>query len=48
MFQADIFPACPSGEPSLSAEEWISGKNEDPLLIEFDKGTGTATKVSDY
>jgi len=27
LFQADLFPPCFSGEPSLSAEEWCSGKN---------------------
>jgi coronin-1B/1C/6 len=35
MFQEDIFPACPSGEPALTAEEWISGTNKDPILMEF-------------
>lgn len=27
IFQDDIFPDCFSGEPSLTADEWLSGKN---------------------
>jgi len=30
IFQDDIFPDTFSGEPSLTAEEWISGKNASP------------------
>lgn len=34
VFQADIYPDCPSTEPALSAEEWFSGKEVNgPLLI---------------
>ena len=35
MFQDDIFPPCSSGKPALSAEEWASGTNKDPLLVAF-------------
>ncbi|CAI8034341.1 Coronin-1A [Geodia barretti] len=42
MFQGDIFPACPSEEPALTAEEWISGTNKDPILMEFSsEGAGS-------
>ena len=42
MFQSDIFPACPAGEPALSAEEWESGVDKDPILMEFKEGAGGA------
>ena len=36
VFQADIYPDCPSTEPALSAEEWFSGKEVNgPLLIQW-------------
>jgi WD40 repeat protein len=38
MFQDDIFPDTSSGEPSLSAEEWASGKNEEPKLMSLAPG----------
>ncbi|XP_052265040.1 coronin-2B-like isoform X2 [Dreissena polymorpha] len=33
VFQDDIFPPTSSAIPSLSADEWISGQNRDPILI---------------
>jgi len=30
MFQDDIFPDCFAGEPALTADEWLSGKNAEP------------------
>ena len=38
MFQDDVFPPCPSGKPALTAEEWASGVDKDPLLVAFTKG----------
>lgn len=35
MFQEDIFPPTFDGKPALSAEEWVSGQNKDPILISF-------------
>ena len=35
MFQDDIFPPCEAGEPSLTVEEWMDGKNRDPKLVKF-------------
>lgn len=29
-FQDDIYPDCVSGEPALSASEWLSGENKEP------------------
>ncbi|ELU05914.1 hypothetical protein CAPTEDRAFT_106454 [Capitella teleta] len=33
MFQEDIFPPTASACPSLSADEWLSGQNRDPILV---------------
>jgi len=30
IFQDDLFPDCFSGEPALTADEWLSGKNAEP------------------
>eukprot|EP01114_Cavostelium_apophysatum_P010861 TRINITY_DN24_c0_g1_i1.p1 TRINITY_DN24_c0_g1~~TRINITY_DN24_c0_g1_i1.p1 ORF type:complete len:451 (-),score=132.88 TRINITY_DN24_c0_g1_i1:101-1453(-) len=30
IFQDDLYPDCYAGEPALTAEEWSSGKNENP------------------
>lgn len=38
-FQVDIFPATASCVPSLSADEWVSGQNRDPILISLQDGT---------
>jgi len=35
IFQDDLYPPTFSGEPSLSAEQWISGKNGEPKLIQL-------------
>ena len=33
IFHEDIFPPTASAVPSLTADEWISGQNRDPILI---------------
>jgi hypothetical protein len=33
VFQEDLYPPTLSGEPGLSAKEWLKGKNADPLMI---------------
>jgi len=33
MFQDDIFPPTASSCPSLTADEWLSGQNREPILI---------------
>jgi len=38
MFQDDIFPDTYSGEPALSSEEWLSGKDADPKLMSLAPG----------
>jgi len=38
VFQDDIFPDCFSGEPSLSADEWLSGKTAEPKTMSLAPG----------
>lgn len=33
MFQADIYPDTAAPNPALTADEWIQGKNRNPILI---------------
>ncbi|KAF5101257.1 hypothetical protein D0Z00_000927 [Geotrichum galactomycetum] len=35
-FQDDIYPPAYAGEPSLTAEEWVSGKNSPPKVISLE------------
>lgn len=35
-FQDDIYPEAYAGEPSLTAEEWVSGKNSPPKVINME------------
>lgn len=35
LFQADIFPHTPSNEPALSCEDWWSGRNCNPRLMDL-------------
>lgn len=38
MFQDDLFPDTASGEPSLTADEWVSGSNAEPKLMSLAPG----------
>jgi len=38
MFQDDIFPDCFSGEPALTGDEWLSGKNAEPKTMSLAPG----------
>lgn len=33
LFQEDLYPDTLSDEPALTAEEWMAGKNADPILV---------------
>lgn len=33
LFQDDLYPDTAGDVPALSADEWISGKNADPILV---------------
>lgn len=35
MFQDDLYPLTVSPEPALSAEEWFSGINKDPCMMDL-------------
>lgn len=35
-FQEDIYPEAYAGEPALTAEEWVSGKNSPPKVISME------------
>lgn len=46
-FQEDIYPPAYAGEPALTAEEWISGKNSPPKVFSLEaKFEGTKPTVS--
>ena len=34
-FQKDLYPPAHAGEPSLTAGEWMSGQDCDPVMVEF-------------
>jgi len=38
MFQDDIFPDCASGEPALTAQQWLSGENSNPKTMSLAPG----------
>ena len=42
MFQEDIFPDCPAGKAALSAEEWASGVDKDPILMKINGAAGAS------
>eukprot|EP01134_Creolimax_fragrantissima_P004365 CFRG4365T1 len=44
LFQDDIFPDTKGDTPSLTADEWLSGKNGNPILISLKDGFKPAQK----
>ncbi|KAL3219274.1 hypothetical protein MRX96_030559 [Rhipicephalus microplus] len=42
-FQDDLFPDTAAPTPALTAEEWLSGKNRNPILISMKTGAGART-----
>ncbi|XP_068010630.1 coronin-6 isoform X3 [Melanerpes formicivorus] len=38
LFQDDLYPDTPGPEPALEADEWLSGKDADPILISLRDG----------
>jgi len=46
IFQDDIFPDTFSGEPALTADEWLSGKNAEPKLMSLAPGFDASKKVT--
>lgn len=47
LFQDDLYPDTMGDIPALSADEWISGKDADPILISL-KGGYTPSKKADF
>ncbi|KAM9257191.1 coronin-6 isoform 1-T1 [Cariama cristata] len=38
LFQDDLYPDTPGPEPALEADEWLSGKDAEPILISLREG----------
>jgi len=38
IFQADLFPDCFSGEPALTADQWLGGENAEPKTGSLEGG----------
>lgn len=38
LFQKDLFPDTAGDEPALTADEWIGGKDAEPILISLEEG----------
>ena len=38
MYQEDLYPSTVSSQPALSAEEWFSGRDENPIMMDLKTG----------
>ncbi|PSN41823.1 Coronin-1C [Blattella germanica] len=47
LFQEDLYPDTPGDQPALSAEDWIAGKDAEPILISLKDGYVPSTQKSD-
>jgi len=47
-FQKDLYPPCISSTPALSAEEWFSGKNKNPIMIQMTAESGDGSTDRDF
>jgi coronin-1B/1C/6 len=47
-FSDDLFPHTASDEPALTAEQWFSGENSDPILIDLSQGYSASVKDSSF
>lgn len=43
LFQEDLYPDTPGDVPALSAEEWLAGKNECPVMISMKTASQSST-----
>jgi len=48
VFQDDIFPPCFSGEPTLTAEQWLGGQNGEQKLASLERGFVQREKPADF
>ena len=35
LFQEDLYPDTAACAPAISAEEWVNGKDADPMLVKY-------------
>lgn len=47
MFQEDLYPDTAGDQPAISAEDWIAGKDAEPILISLRDGYAPSTQKSD-
>lgn len=38
LFQDDLYPDTAGAEPAMEAEEWLDGRDEDPILVSMREG----------
>jgi len=48
VFQDDIFPDCYAGEPALTADEWLSGKDADPKKMSLAGGFVKKANIASF
>jgi len=47
-FQKDLYPPCISSTPALSAEEWFSGKDKIPIMMQMTAESGDGSTDRDF
>lgn len=47
-FQKDLYPPCISSTPALSAEEWFSGKDKNPIMMQMTADSGDGSTDRDF
>lgn len=47
MFQEDLYPDTPGDEPAITAEEWIGGKDAEPVMISLKDGYNSSVKKNE-
>jgi coronin-1B/1C/6 len=47
-FQKDLYPPCISSTPALSAEEWFSGKDKNPIMMQMTAESGDGSTDRDF
>ena len=47
LFQEDLYPDTTGDVPALSADDWFSGKDENPVLISMKSGNQLSTSKQD-
>lgn len=47
-FQKDLYPPCISSTPSLTAEEWLSGKDKPPVMMQMTPDSADVSTDRDF